>query len=68
MKTETAAPQELPWTWAEDVVLVLLFALIGVLGMAAGLATDSQVETSLGLLMVGFAAKVLADVRRAQNA
>jgi hypothetical protein len=68
MKTETAVEQEPPWSWAEDVLLVALFALVGALGMAAGLATDSQVETSLGLLMFVFAAKVLADVlARAQN-
>jgi len=68
MKTEAAAEQEPAWSWAEDVLLVALFALIGALGIAAGLATDSQVEASIGLLMLAFAAKVLADLpRKAQN-
>ncbi len=73
MKTETAEQEPPPWSWHEDVLLVILFALVGAMGMAAGVAADSQVETSIGLVMVGFAAKVLTDVlkerraRRAQN-
>ncbi len=67
METETAAPHELPWSWTEDVLLVVLFALIGALGIAAGLATDSQVEASIGLLMLAFAAKVAADVLRTSS-
>jgi hypothetical protein len=48
--------------WAEDLFLVVLFVLVGALGIAAGIATDSQVELSIGLILIVFAARVFADI------
>jgi hypothetical protein len=73
MGNEAAIETRIPSSWAEDYFLVALFALVGVLGMGAGVAADSQVEMSIGLILVLFAAKVLGDIARqrrgaAQNA
>lgn len=48
--------------WAEDFFLVALFALVGAIGMAVGIATDSQVQVSIGLILVVFAARVLVGI------
>lgn len=68
MSTETVSESRLPSTWSEDLLLVVLFAAIGVLGIGVGIATDSQVQTSIGLILVGFAAKVLHDIWRGMSA
>jgi len=67
MIVQTAVEPNLPLSWGEDILLVILFALVGGLGMAVGVATDSQVETSIGLVMVIFAGKVVADVIRTRS-
>lgn len=68
MSTETVTESRIPSTWSEDILLVVLFAAIGVLGIGVGIATDSQVQTSIGLILVGFAAKVLRDIWRESGA
>ena len=71
MRSEAAVEPRAQSSWAEDFFLVALFALVGALGMGAGIAAESQVEMSIGLLFVLFAAKVLGDIlrqRSAQNA
>jgi len=66
----TAVPDEpdaeLPATsgWGEDLFLVGLFASVGALGMGIGVAADSAVEVSIGMLLVIFAAKVLFGIVR----
>ena len=67
MTVETAVEPNVAWSWGEDILLVLLCALVGGSGMAAGVATDSQVETSIGLVMVMFAGRVLAEVIRTRS-
>jgi hypothetical protein len=64
MSTETVIETRDTSTWSEDLVLIVLFAMVGVLGIGVGIATDSQVQTSIGLVLVGFAAKVLYDIGR----
>jgi hypothetical protein len=68
MSTESAIETRPPSTWSEDLLLVGLFAVIGVLGIGVGIATDSQVQTSIGLILVAFAAKVLFDIGRTSGA
>lgn len=71
MRSEAASEPRVASSWAEDFFLVALFAVVGALGMGAGIAAGSQVEMSIGLIFVLFAAKVLRDVlrqRAAQNA
>jgi predicted dienelactone hydrolase len=53
--------------WAEDFFLVALFAAVGALGMAVGIATDSQVQVSIGLILMAVAARVLADIVRQRS-
>ena len=64
MGKEAVIEPRIPSSWAEDYFLVALFALVGALGMGAGVAADSQVEMSVGLILVLFAAKVLGDIVR----
>ena len=62
MRNEAAIEPRIPSSWSEDYFLVALFALVGLLGMGAGVAADSQVEMSAGLILVLFAARVLGDI------
>jgi hypothetical protein len=64
MRNEAVIEPRIPSSWSEDYFLVALFALVGALGMGAGVAADSQVEMSVGLILVLFAAKVLGDIVR----
>jgi hypothetical protein len=64
----TVAPRVASPSWEEDLLLVAVFAVVGVLGIGAGIAGDCQVQTSMGLLLVGFAAKVLVDIVRQRSA
>lgn len=67
MDAETLVEPDRASSWAEDFLLVAVFAAVGVLGIGAGVAAESQVEMSFGLVLVGFAAKVLVDIVRAQR-
>jgi hypothetical protein len=62
MQVETPTEARGTTGWAEDFFLVALFAVVGALGMAVGIATDSQVQVSIGLILMVFAARVLADI------
>lgn len=64
MRAETVTEARRTAGWAEDFFLVALFAVVGALGMAVGIATDSQVQVSIGLILIVFAARVLADIVR----
>jgi hypothetical protein len=64
MRDEAVIEAHIPSNWSEDFFLVALFALVGALGIGAGIAADSQVEMSIGLILVLFAAKVLGDILR----
>jgi len=68
MDTENVIEPSIPSSWAEDYVLAVLFALVGVLGMGVGLAAASQVQMSIGLVFAVFGAKVLGDIRRQRSA
>jgi hypothetical protein len=50
--------------WGEDFFLVVLFAVVGALGIAVGIAAGSQVELSVGLILLIFAVRVFADIMR----
>lgn len=64
MSNETVTEARTPSSWSEDLFLVALFAVVGALGMGAGVAGNSQVEMSIGLILVVFAAQALGDIVR----
>jgi hypothetical protein len=48
--------------WGEDLFIVALIVAVGALGIGIGLAADSPVEVSIGLVLVIFAGKVFTDI------
>lgn len=68
MSIETITETATPSSWAEDYFLVAIFALVGALGLGAGIAGESQVQMSIGLIVVLFAAKMLGDILRQRAA
>lgn len=68
MSTETFTESVTLSSWAEDYFLVAIFALVGALGLGAGIAGESQVQMSIGLIVVLFAARMLGDILRQRSA